>query len=100
MQCFVLGQKYGLIEPALSGRWTGDCLFFKRQRIAVGLASFVNKERNNMGIDLRNNEVIHIEHLCKSSHGQIIVNRSIDPALRGGIPGESFSSLEVLGKKR
>lgn len=49
-----------------------------------------------MRVDLRDDEMIDVEHFCESGHGQIVIHRAIDPTLRSNIPRLDFAGLRIL----
>lgn len=57
----------------------------------------LGEERDNMWVDLGNDEVVNVEHLCKSGHWQIVVNGSVNPLLRRWIPWGCSASIRILG---
>lgn len=82
------------VEPSGSARdGGGRLLCFRGYRIF-----FLDKEWYYMRIDLRHDEMVDIEHLGKTSHGDIVVDGTINPALWRGIPRYSFAGLWVFGK--
>jgi len=56
------------------------------------------QEGDHVWIHLRDDEMVDVEHFCKSCHGKVVVHRPIDPFGIGiGIPGHLLPCLEILG---
>lgn len=58
----------------------------------------VVQEWHDVRVDLADDEMVHVEQLRKLVHREIIVNRSVDPVVAGGVPLNLVSVL-VLGHK-
>ena len=61
---------------------------------------FLQEKGYDMRIDLRDDEVIDIEHLGETCHRKVIVNRSVNPALWRRVPRHRLAGLRVFGKDR
>ena len=75
MRGFVFGEEGG----CGCGTGGGECVVGR-------LGALVGEEGDDVGVDLGDDEMVDVEHLCESCHGEVVVHGSIDAALRRGIP--------------
>lgn len=51
-----------------------------------------------MRVDLRDDEVVYVEHLGEAGHGEVVVDAAVDPAEGCGVPGGVLAGDGVLGE--